>query len=587
MKGAILILLLSVLITSVAGTRQAVDHKIAAISASEAPKQSTKHRSTADIPASEAPKHNTENRNTADTPAPHEQLLGVQRELVEQQVSWLTRPQRHRLLMVSMAGIRSHSHFYGQLARVLADRGHMITLITGFELPQHPNIHQIVVDGDIMKIQESTLDLADKSKLLSLLDLYREQCLKNLEHPEIQSLDLKKFDLVLYGALCSDCFLTLLDGVEVPMISYFPNTITSVLHDIMGSIEFPSVTPDAWYSYSYPMSYRDRAGNLLAGYASLALNKLYIYPQLQQRVCEEGRWCPGEGRAPSLYDVNKQAALLFINTVEALQRPARPLPPNVIPIGGLNCRAPQPLPEGLKEWVDKSTDGFIYFSLGSAVKLSDINETTVRSMMESFRRMGKNVLWKSNLAAPDYTPPNVRMESWLPQQDILGHPNCLLFISHGGLFSVTEATYHGVPLLFMPAYGDQAGNAARVEREGRGLTLDLHTVTEDLLTAAVGRLLGEDSFKDVAKQQAALMRDQPLSPQALAVYWTEYVIRHAGAPHLASPFRHLHWFQIYNLDIWLPALGAALTLTAALLTLLRFIVRKCVSCFSRPKIKQH
>lgn len=477
--------------------------------------------------------------------------------------------------MVSMAGTRSHSHFYGELARVLAERGHEITLVTGFELPYHPKIRQIVVDGDLVKLQNSSLDIGDKTKLFKIMNRVREQCIENLEHPDIKNLDLKSFDLILNGALCSDCFLYKLEEVQVPIISYWPNTLTSVLHAVMGSIEFPSVTPDVWFGITYPMGFTQRAGNIAAGLFSLALNKHYVYPHMERRLCEEGRWCPEGGK--SLFDINKQSALLFINTIEALQVPARPLPPNVIAVGGLNCHRPRPLPADLKSWADESTDGFIYFSLGSAVKISDIEEETVQNIMESFKKMKLNVIWKSNINSPDNTPSNVRMQKWLPQQDLLGHPNCRLFISHGGLFSVTEATYHGVPMLLIPAYGDQPTNAARVVAEGWGLSMDLHAITEDAFTSNVIRLLEEDSYRNVARKRSALMQDQPLSPRELVVYWTEYVIRRGGAPHLRSPFHDMYWFQIYNVDVWLFVLGNILVVVTVSLLVLKFIVKFGIS----------
>jgi glucuronosyltransferase len=34
-----------------------------------------------------------------------------------------------------------------------------------------------------------------------------------------------------------------------------------------------------------------------------------------------------------------------------------------------------------------------------------------------------------------------------------------------------------------------------------------------------------------------------------AVYWTEYVIRHNGAPHLRSAVLDLAWYQYFLLDV--------------------------------------
>ena len=39
-------------------------------------------------------------------------------------------------------------------------------------------------------------------------------------------------------------------------------------------------------------------------------------------------------------------------------------------------------------------------------------------------------------------PKNVLTSSWVPQQDVLGHPNLKVFVTHGGLGSVMEAIHH-------------------------------------------------------------------------------------------------------------------------------------------------
>ena len=47
------------------------------------------------------------------------------------------------------------------------------------------------------------------------------------------------------------------------------------------------------------------------------------------------------------------------------------------------------------------------------------------------------------------------------------------------------------------------------------------------------------------------MRDDIQTPLERAVFWTEYVIRHRGAPHLRSPARDADWVRFFHLDIWL------------------------------------
>ncbi len=56
-----------------------------------------------------------------------------------------------------------------------------------------------------------------------------------------------------------------------------------------------------------------------------------------------------------------------------------------------------------------------------------------------------------------------------------------LFISHGGLGGLAEGVYHGVPMVIMPAFGDQHSNAARATRQGYGIQVDWVGLTEEKL----------------------------------------------------------------------------------------------------------
>lgn len=51
------------------------------------------------------------------------------------------------------------------------------------------------------------------------------------------------------------------------------------------------------------------------------------------------------------------------------------------------------------------------------------------------------------------------------------------------------------------------------------------------------------------KKLSRLFNDRPMTPQESVVYWTEYVIRHSGAPHLQSAARNLNWFQYLLIDV--------------------------------------
>jgi glucuronosyltransferase len=66
------------------------------------------------------------------------------------------------------------------------------------------------------------------------------------------------------------------------------------------------------------------------------------------------------------------------------------------------------------------------------------------------------------------------------------------------------------------------------------------------------------------------------------VYWTEYVIRHKGAPHMRSAALDLAWYQYFLLDV-IAVLALALGLVVLITFLiLRKVLRKACSG-GRPK----
>lgn len=57
------------------------------------------------------------------------------------------------------------------------------------------------------------------------------------------------------------------------------------------------------------------------------------------------------------------------------------------------------------------------------------------------------------------------------------------------------------------------------------------------------------SYSINAKLASERFKDRPVTPQQSVVYWTEYVIRHKGAPHLKYHGLNLAWYQYFLLDV--------------------------------------
>lgn len=177
-------------------------------------------------------------------------------------------------------------------------------------------------------------------------------------------------------------------------------------------------------------------------------------------------------------------------------------------------------------------------------------------------------------------PENVMIGKWLPQDDILAHKNIKLFISHCGLGGTVESKYHGVPIVAIPIFGDQEGNAETIVNEGWAVKVDFATLNEKSLSDGITKVLGDSKYSETVQRISKLFRDRPMNARETAVYWVEYVIRHRGAPHLQYPGVHLNFWQTNSLDV-IAFLTAALYLVYKLVVFFgKFILSKL--CKSRP-----
>lgn len=71
----------------------------------------------------------------------------------------------------------------------------------------------------------------------------------------------------------------------------------------------------------------------------------------------------------------------------------------------------------------------------------------------------------------------------------------------------------------------------------------------------------------------ALNDDEPHDRLRDAIWWTEFVIRHKGAPHLHSNIVHEPWYKRYDMDV------------IAILSIAMFVVLVCASVITYKLLK--
>jgi MGT family glycosyltransferase len=96
-------------------------------------------------------------------------------------------------------------------------------------------------------------------------------------------------------------------------------------------------------------------------------------------------------------------------------------------------------------------------------------------------------------------PPNFEVKPHVSQLDVLRRAQ--VFLTHGGMNSVSESLYHGVPVVVVPQMSEQAIVGQRVEELGAGMCLASDQTTPEHLRASVNRLLADGRFR----RQAAVL----------------------------------------------------------------------------------
>ncbi|XP_035266329.1 UDP-glucuronosyltransferase-like [Anguilla anguilla] len=250
----------------------------------------------------------------------------------------------------------------------------------------------------------------------------------------------------------------------------------------------------------------------------------------------------------------------------------KPFMPNMVHIGGINCMEKKPLPAELEEFVEESEHGFVVFTLGSMV--SEMPKEMATQFSEAFRQIPQRVVWRHTGPLPDNLPDNVKILKWLPQNDLLGHPKAKAFITHGGTHGIYEAICNGIPLVMLPLFGDQSDNVNRMVYRGVGESLKILDVTTAKLLTTLNKVINDKSYKEKMMKLSAVHKDRPIEPLDLAVFWTEFVMRHKGAGHLRTAAHELNWIQYHCLDV----IGLLLLIIA---TVVIVTVKCCTFCFRK------
>jgi glucuronosyltransferase len=257
---------------------------------------------------------------------------------------------------------------------------------------------------------------------------------------------------------------------------------------------------------------------------------------------------PSDKPYTSFRDLADKALLHLLDTARVYEVPI-PSSPNLINVGGLVTKPAKQLTEGpLKDFID-SSEGFVLVTFGGvAVHFPD---NIVEELFSAIGRLKLKAVLQfniDNLKENQKLPSNTFASKWLPQNDLLGHKKMKVFVTHCGNSGQHEALYHGVPMLGLPIFGDQAYNAERFASKGFGLYINLRDLRAEDFVSNITELVQNQSYKEAITKASEMYRDQLMTPKQTAAYWIDHVMKY-GADHMLSYTNQLAWYQILMLDV--------------------------------------
>lgn len=465
----------------------------------------------------------------------------------------------YRILGVFPFGSRSHNNVFEGVTKALARHGHQVDVISHYDLKKPiKNYKRIIsLEGVFKKLTNNfdakqakhvaNMDIVNLvvkdcgNKLCDLLGLEKmEEFLKNLPNDPA-------YDLVITEAAAENCFFGFGFALKVPVVAISPLLQFSWFDESIGNPIAPGLAVSLFMENAEISTFWDRLRNtFLTQFARLKFYQLtekYQTEAMRKHLAQE---------IPNIREIERNVSLIFVNTYQSLFG-IRPSTPALIPIAGIQVEQnDEQISVELKNWMDESKEGVVFFTLGSMVIVESLMKEQILTFYASFAKISPvRVLMKikDRSKLPPGLPDNVLPMPWIPQIPVLRHNNTRIFMTHGGVNSVNEAMYFGVPMIGIPLFADQMLNINLLVAKNLAVKLNYEQMTEEHLDGALNQLLYDPKYEQAAKRESRLFRDRPMSSTETAIFWIEYIIRN-GADSLKSPAVDLYWHQLELLDVY-------------------------------------
>uniref|UniRef100_A0A3P8TJ73 UDP-glucuronosyltransferase n=1 Tax=Amphiprion percula TaxID=161767 RepID=A0A3P8TJ73_AMPPE len=468
-----------------------------------------------------------------------------------------------KILVVPLDG--SHWINMEVILQELHSRGHNITVLRSPESWYISKNSSIYTSIDVLMLEERDKDyynrmLQDVMDCLKYPAFLQTFCRRHV----ITSMFTQGHDVLARSAVSmfdDKVFMKNLQDAKFDLMLTDPGLTTGVL--LGGYLKLPMVLNARWLnsgdghfsiapspvSYvpvsgselSDQMDFLERTKNILHYLQAVVEQYFIINPPYS--VLFQRHFPPGT----DLVSLQHAADIWLLRADFVFEFP-RPTMPNVVYIGGFQCKEAKPLPADLEAFMQSSGEhGVVVMSVGTLV--SALPWEVTEAIAAAFAQLPQKVIWRFVGEKPSSLGNNTLLVKWLPQKDLLGHPKTRAFVAHGGTNGMYEAIYHGIPVVGLPLFFDQSDNLFRLKVRGAARVVEARSLTKENFLEALTDVIETPCYRENIQRLSKLHRDKPMSPMDTAIFWIEYVIRNKGAAHLKSAGFSLPWYSYFCLDV--------------------------------------
>lgn len=245
------------------------------------------------------------------------------------------------ILAIFPTPAKSHQIIFDTILAELYQRGHKLTVVTNYPetLEKYPGMRVLSIKGSFnynSTIEEIHNLAANSIKRVHINFIDHYNFVNNIFLHErmkpIWNKD-KQYDLLITEIFLTDAFMIVPYLYKVPYITISTSIPQPQHSDRLGLPDNPSYIPSYVSPFSGKMSFLERISNTLV---HLYYKWYYDYAAhgVANRVIQQ---CFPNENIPRIQDILSTSSLTLVNTHPTINE-ARPLPPNVVEIGGVHVK---------------------------------------------------------------------------------------------------------------------------------------------------------------------------------------------------------------------------------------------------------